>query len=200
MSGGADDERARVAARLQDGLADRLAALATRLDALMVRAQSPDVQRVLGQVAAELAELAGGVRAIIVDLQRGDEDPDSTVGRIRTLALAAGQQLGCTPRISLDGPLDALDAGLAEDVVRVVEEALANVVRHSYAGTVDLAVTAGGGTVTVEVRDDGVGPNDEPSGGRGLADLAERAARRDGEFGVAPNAPFGTRLRWSVPS
>lgn len=200
MSGGADEERSRVAARLQDGLADRLAALATRLDALMVRAQSPDVQRVLGQVAAELAELAGGVRAIIVDLQRGDEDPDSTVGRIRTLALAAGQQLGCTPRISLDGPLERLDPALAADLVRVVEESLANVVRHSYAGTVEVSVALGDGTLAVAVCDDGVGPNDEPVSGGGLAELAGRAERRGGEFGVAPNEPFGTRLHWSVPT
>lgn len=196
----ASAERAQLAARLQDGVADRLATLATRLDAVLVRAASPDVQRVLGRAAAELADVAAGVRAIIVDLQRGDEDPDSTVGRIRALALAAGQQLGCTPRITLDGPLDALDAPLAADVVRVVEEALANVVRHSYAGTVEVEVAAHGGTVTVEVRDDGVGPNDEPGGGTGLPDLQARAGARGGEFAVEPNEPLGTRLRWSVPA
>lgn len=210
---GADDDRARLATRLQDGVADRLAALAMRLDAVMVRAASPEVQRVLGQAAAELADVAGGVRAIIVDLQRGDEDPSSLVGRIRTLALTAGQQLGCTPRIALDGPLDALDDALAADVVRVVEEALTNVVRHSYAGTVDVEVTATAGRLRVEVRDDGVGPNDdepaggEPSGGAGpaaggcgLPDLRARAQARGGEFAVEPNEPLGTRLRWSVPS
>jgi signal transduction histidine kinase len=200
MSGAADDDRAELAARLQDGVADRLAALATRLDAVMVRAASPQVQRVLGQAAAELADIAGGVRAIIVDLQRGDEDPDSVVGTIRRLALTAGQQLGCTPRIGLDGPLDGFDPGLAADLVRVVEEALANVVRHSYAGTVEVAVTMGGGRRVVEVSEDGVGPNEDPAGGTGLPDLRARADARGGEFAVEPNDPLGTRLRWDVPS
>lgn len=194
-----EDERGRIAARLNEELAVRLAAVAARLDAVMVRAREADVQRVIGQAAAELAELTGGVRAIIVDLQRGDEDPDSVTGRLRGPALAAGQRLGCTPRITLTGPLDELDAGLADDLVAVADEALTNVVRHSYAGTVELDVELAGGRLTLQVRDDGVGPNDEPTGGTGLADLLARAERRGGEFTVLPREAMGTELRWSVP-
>jgi signal transduction histidine kinase len=195
-----DDERARVAARLNEELAVRLAAVAARLDAVMVRVADADVQRVIGQASAELTELTGGVRAIIVDLQRGDDDPASVTGRIRGLVLSAGQRLGCTPRMTLDGPLDELDPAVAEDLVAVAGEALTNVVRHAYAGTVELSAVLADGRLDLEVRDDGVGPNDEPSGGTGLAAMRTRAEDRGGEFTIEPHEPLGTRLRWAVPA
>jgi signal transduction histidine kinase len=194
-----DDERAAIAARLHDELSGRLAAVATRLDALMVRVSDADVQRVIGQAAAELTELTRGVRAIIVDLERGDDDPGSVTGRIRGLVLTAGQSLGCTPRIALDGDLDGLDPALADDLVAVAEEALTNVVRHSYAGMFELTAIASGDRVTLEVRDDGVGPNEEPTSGTGLASMRTRAEDRGGEFLLEPHEPLGTLLRWSVP-
>lgn len=194
------DELAAVAARLNEELSTRLAAVAARLDALMVRVADADVQRVIGQAAAELAELTSGVRAIIVDLQRGDDDPTSVTGRIRALTLGVGQRLGCTPRITLDGPLDELDADLGDDLVAVADEALTNVVRHSYAGAVELAATLSDGRLTLQVRDDGVGPNEEPAGGTGLPSMRAKAEDRGGEFTVEPNEPLGTLLRWSVPT
>ena len=194
-----EDERAAIASRLHDELSSRLAAVATRLDALMVRVADPDVQRVIGQAAAELSELTSGVRAIIVDLQRGDDDPASVTGRIRGLVLTTGQRLGCTPRMTLDGDLDGLETALADDLLAVADEALTNVVRHSYAGTVELTATASGGRVTLEVRDDGVGPNEEPTSGAGLASMRTRAEDRGGEFVIEPNDPLGTLVRWSVP-
>jgi signal transduction histidine kinase len=195
-----EDERAAIASRLHDELSGRLAAVAARLDALMVRVADADVQRVIGQLAAELNDLTGGVRAIIVELQRGDDDPASVTGRIRGVVLAAGQSLGCTPRATLDGDLDRLDDALADDLVAVADEALANVVRHSYAGMFELTATATGGRVTLEVRDDGVGPNEEPTSGTGLASMRARAEDRGGEFLIEPNDPMGTLLRWSVPA
>lgn len=195
-----EDERAAIASRLHDELSGRLAAVAARLDALMVRVADADVQRVIGQLAAELNDLTGGVRAIIVELQRGDDDPASVTGRIRGVVLAAGQSLGCTPRATLDGDLDRLDDALADDLVAVADEALANVVRHSYAGMFELTATATGGRVTLEVRDDGVGPNEEPTSGTGLTSMRARAEDRGGEFLIEPNDPMGTLLRWSVPA
>jgi signal transduction histidine kinase len=53
--------------------------------------------------------------------------------------------------------------------------------------------------VVLSVRDDGVGPNDEPSGGNGLREMASRAEALGGSFTIEPNQPLGTTVRWSVP-
>ena len=57
-----------------------------------------------------------------------------------------------------------------------------------------------GGRVTLEVRDDGVGPNEEPTSGTGLAAMRASAEERGGEFVIEPNDPMGTLVRWSVPA
>ncbi|MEO8889115.1 MAG: ATP-binding protein [Jatrophihabitantaceae bacterium] len=192
-------ERERIASRLQDVVAGRLSAVSRRLDAIMPFTADADVQRRIGDAAAELNTIIADVRTTILDLQRGDGDTGSVEGRVRPLALNAGQQLGCTPRLVFEGPLDTLDAALVAELTAVADESLTNLVRHAYAGTIDLSVVRADGALTLEVRDDGVGPNDEPTSGKGLADLLLRAEALGGTCTVEPNLPMGTTLRWSVP-
>lgn len=192
-------ERERIARQLQDIVATRLSAVSRRLDAIMPFTSDADVQRRIGTAAAELDAVIVDVRTTILDLRRGDGSTHSAEGQLRPLALHAGQQLGCTPRVVFDGPLDSLDPSIVAELVAVADEALTNLVRHAYAGTVDLSVVLADGALTLEVRDDGVGPNDEPTGGKGLPDMLARAEARGGTFTIEPNDPMGTTVRWSVP-
>ena len=111
---------AALAGRLQHGVAGPLDTIAVRLDALMVMTPDATVQRELGDAAARLKAVTGEVRTAIAELRLGDGDPTSLTGRVRGLALAAGQRLGCTPKITLDGPLDELDAVEANAIVSLV--------------------------------------------------------------------------------
>jgi signal transduction histidine kinase len=193
-------DRERIASRLQDVVAGRLTAVSRRLDAIMPFTKDADVQRRIGEAATELDTIIADVRTTILELQRGDGDHDSVEGQVRPLALNAGQQLGCTPRLVFEGPLDTLAPAVVGELAAVADEALTNLVRHAYAGTIDVSVVLTGGTLTLEVRDDGVGPNDEPTEGKGLAEMLERAEALGGTFGVEPNEPMGTTVRWSVPA
>jgi signal transduction histidine kinase len=68
------------------------------------------------------------------------------------------------------------------------------------AGSVGSAGSAGSaGSVELTVRDDGVGPNDEPTSGTGLRDMAARAEALGGTFAIEPNEPLGTAVSWRVP-
>jgi signal transduction histidine kinase len=50
------------------------------------------------------------------------------------------------------------------------------------------------------VEDDGVGPVDVGSGGRGLENMAARARKLGGSCVFDGRKPSGSRLRWSVPT
>ena len=191
------DQRDRIARGLHE-VADRLVATSARLDALMLRTGDAAIQREVGDSAAELAVVVSDIRAMIFELNRGDGDPDSFENRVRILALDAGQRLGCTPRVDIAGPCDDLSPDLAEDLATVAQEALANVVRHSYGGTIELSLTVADGAVTLVVADDGVGPNDEPNAGKGIADMRARAETRGGTLTIEPREPLGTTLTWTV--
>ena len=191
------DQRDQIARGLHE-LAERLAATSSRLDALMRLTGDAAIQRQVGDSAAELGVVVSDIRAMIFALNRGEGDPDSLENRVRVLALGAGQRLGCTPRVDLTGSDQDLSADLVEDVVAVAQEALANVVRHSYAGTIELSLAVGPSSVTLVVTDDGVGPNDEPTTGKGIPDMRARAEARGGTLTIEPREPLGTTLTWTA--
>jgi DNA-binding NarL/FixJ family response regulator len=101
----------------------------------------------------------------------------------------------------------ALDGPVADEVFRVVQEALANVVAHAGARHVQVGVLPGPGTLTVLVEDDGKGfdtavhgrLHEAASGSRqGLAAMAARARRLDGELEI-DSSTSGTVVRLTVP-
>jgi signal transduction histidine kinase len=106
--------------------------------------------------------------------------------------------------------MSALDAGLLEDVYRVVAEALHNSVKHAEATSIHvrLAVTPHGRRrrVVAEVTDDGrgMGADAVPSGGSassgfGMTVMRERAARWGGTVRVLQPATGGTCVRLGLP-
>jgi signal transduction histidine kinase len=97
----------------------------------------------------------------------------------------------------LDDPAERrLPERLRLAVYRVVEEALANVVRHAGAGRTEIRLTAADGrAVEVVVRDDGRGF--EPATaerGLGLSTVAERVDLADGTWSIQSAPGHGTTL------
>src|SRR5699024_2446009 len=105
-------------------------------------------------------------------------------------------------------PAEQLDArvadDIADDVVAVVREGLANAARHARASSVQVRVTVRGsgpaGQVSVQVEDDGVGVDGRSTRRSGLDNLAVRAGRHAGTFSLTPSdSGTGTLLSWQAP-
>jgi len=86
----------------------------------------------------------------------------------------------------------------AEQVLAVAREALANTARHAGASRVELTVTVARGLLTLVVVDDGAGPG-TATGGRGVANMRQRAEALGGDVTVGSRPVGGTEVRWSVP-
>ena len=92
-------------------------------------------------------------------------------------------------------------------VLRVVQEALTNAMKHARATRLEVDVRDDdeAGMLRVDVTDDGVGvaasARAVASGeGRGLDNMRQRARGLRGELEVLADAPRGTRVRLSIPS
>ena len=108
--------------------------------------------------------------------------------------------LPSTPRITFTGPVDLiLRESLADDVVAVVRESLANVARHANATTSAVAVLVTDGEVAVSIEDDGDGVDPDAVGKGGTGNLAQRAAARGGTYTLERCAERGSRVEWCVP-
>ena len=87
-------------------------------------------------------------------------------------------------------------AGL--EVARIVQEALANVRRHSGASRATVTLEIAEGEVWVEVEDDGRGLDPERPPGVGITGMRERALALGGELEVEGERGAGTRVRLRV--
>jgi signal transduction histidine kinase len=114
---------------------------------------------------------------------------------------AAGVQLAWRIDDSLDGI--RLSSDVALQVMRILQEAAANIVKHAQAQHMQLNAAVRAGRLEIEVSDDGVGLPDAPAraGARGLKNMRYRAEQIGATLAVERRAPpeRGSRVSLVVP-
>jgi signal transduction histidine kinase len=163
----------------------------------------PNPQTATARVQAAIEDLdltMKQIRTAIFGLESSGNDDESLRAQLLAVVRDAAGPLGFEPRVLLDGPIDTgLAKGVGVELVATLREALANIARHAHARRADVSITVEG-EVTLEVRDDGVGPGDAfRAGGKGLANMRQRAESLGGTMQVQAAEPSGTVLTWRVP-
>ena len=176
------DERERLVSDLHDGLGLHL------LTALKMARDPATGREALSEV---LADCLDDLRLAIDSMSNIDErDPVLLLASLRFRLAprlkAAGVQLDWQV-VGEVAPQPWLDAPKALHLLRVVQEALANAVRHSGASHGLLKMQACGDGVAVSVTDDGRGIDvAADAAGLGLASMRRRAALLGGTLSVGP--------------
>lgn len=154
-----------------------------------------------GQIEA-LRRAVGGLRDAIYDLRlEGDRERPLVLAIESIVALNRQIGDGCEFGLIVDEGFPAEMSGPAGvEVVRVVQEALANVRRHSGAGRAVVTLGIADGDVLVEIEDDGVGFGPETTYGMGLTGMRERVLALGGELEVEGRDGVGTRVFLRVES
>jgi signal transduction histidine kinase len=194
------EERTRIARDLHDHVIQRLFGAGLALQSASGLADPALAARIAEQVDAIDAAISE-IRTVVFTLQsRPAAARTGLRHRVLDVATSAAPALGWTPRLGFAGAIDLfVDDDLADDIVAVVREGLANVVRHARAGRGDVRVEMGDGRLVVTVEDDGVGLPDRIERSSGTGNLADRAAARGGTFQITAADPHGTRLEWAIP-
>jgi signal transduction histidine kinase len=188
----ADEERSRLATRLQQGPARQLQGVLEALD--RVGGDSPTtptllrVERARAQLVHaldELHELAAGLH------------PRAVIDAGLTTALKRLAESAVVPvRVEVAG------GNLSEEIEVAIyflcSEALANVAKHAEATRASITVAGAAAAVEIVVEDDGRG-GANPAPGSGLAGLRDRVETLAGVFAIDSSADRGTRLRVVIP-
>lgn len=146
----------------------------------------------------ESFELIGGIQRQLVhvlDELRSERAPRGFLApRLRDLAERWARISGLQREFDLDDSvLD--DAVHGEALLRIAEEALANVLRHSRATVVSIRLHRKDEQITLTIADNGVGGADSSSG-MGLANMRSRAeALPGGQFELISAPGAGTEVR-----
>ena len=189
-------ERRRIARELHDVV---LQDLTYALQSMQVLKRIPEgagrADETERQVEA-LKRAVGGLREAIYDLR-----PESVRERPLIRAIASIVELnrqigeGCEFELIVnDGFPVEVSGPSGVEVVRVVQEALANARRHSGARHAVVTLGATDGEVFVEVEDDGRGFGPETSYGMGLTGMRERVLALGGKLEVEGREGVGTRV------
>jgi signal transduction histidine kinase len=195
-----EEERRRIRRDLHDGLGPALAAQTLKVGsarALLPRDPSAAEARLV-EVEADIERLLADVRRLVYDLRPPALDDLGLAAAIRE---SAAQYVGAAPRVVVDAPerLPPLPAAVEVAAYRIVQEALANAVRHAQARTCRVSLTAETDALIVEVLDDGLGVAPDRPAGVGLVSMRERAAELGGACVVERPAGGGTRVRARLP-
>jgi signal transduction histidine kinase len=204
------DERRRLARDLHDSVVQQLFSMRMQAKALRSRLEHADADPAqVRSGAEELAELAesalADLRGLVFELRPLDLAERGLVDAVRAHAAGLEARTGLVVDVLAEPPGLEVDAGIdvQEDLYRIVQEALHNVVKHAQATAVTIRFAADGTGLAVEVTDDGCGraPEAAVAGERlGLVSMRERTQRWGGRLAAGPRPAGGWRVRVTLPA
>lgn len=187
-------ERHRISQDLHDGVGSQLVNILSSLDS-----HSPQQQALALALESCLVDLK-----IMVDSIDGAQDSVTDVlARLRYRVQHSLDKLGIAMvwNVEFSDALENLRGETAGQVLRVAQEALSNVMRHSGASRVEVAcrVIDATQTICLEIRDNGRGGAEVATAGKGLQGMRRRASLVGGRLQIESPPGAGTRVEFCVP-
>jgi two-component system, NarL family, sensor histidine kinase UhpB len=189
-------ERRRISRELHDVVLQDLTYALQSMQVLERMPEGVDRAEEIGRQVGALKRAVAGLRNAIYDLRRESVGERPLVRAVRSV-VELNRQIsdGCQFELVVDEAFPSVNLGPAGvEVVRVVQEALANVRRHSGARHAVVTLGMTNGEVLVEIEDDGRGFGPETSYGMGLTGMGERGLELGGKLEVEGREGMGTRV------
>ncbi|MEU9461187.1 sensor histidine kinase [Streptomyces sp. NPDC048312] len=204
---GVADERRRLAAEIHDTLAQGLAGIIAQLQVVTSIGESdPALARVHLDRAATLARHSlGEARRSVHDLVPSALEHDDLPGALKRTVTDWAERHEVRAGFTVTGTVEPVHDEIAATLLRIAQEALANVGRHAGASRAGVTLSFMGDELTLDVRDDGCGfdpaalPPAGGAGGFGLGGMRARAERIAGTVEVETEPGRGTAVSARVP-
>lgn len=200
-------ERNRIARDLHDGPIQGVSAASLSLEAVKLMMESGDRSRALDtlrHICEELGEEAVNLRRIMSDLRPPLLEQRGLIPAVRELCEKWQRETEVPVEVIADA-----QGHVPDDVetlaYRVVQEAMSNVKKHARATQVTVRIEASGGSLRVDVKDNGAGFDPEDarqflrSGKVGLASMRERAELSGGTLTIKSAPDAGTSVTATLP-
>jgi len=200
-----EEERARIARDLHDGVAQTLYFMALKAD--MARQQSVHQPE---QIAAELKEIGQTTRQIIREVRRTifalrplDWTAGGFVLALRHFVLGFAEQVGWQTTVDIDDDGLHVPSNLEPTIFRLVQESLNNVAKHAQASKIQFKLTYDElhDDLVIEINDNGNGfdPAPDDHHGLGLRQMKDRVLAVGGDFQVHSAPGQGSLIAARLP-
>jgi signal transduction histidine kinase len=201
-------ERARVARELHDGAVQSLIAVEMQVDVLRRQAENgKPITSELGRIQGLLREEVLKLRELMQQLKSIDVDAQRLLGVLHDTVERFQRETGISARFVTDIEEVDMPQSVCRELLRIVQESLVNVRKHSGARHALVRLTAAGAKWNLTVEDDGKGfpfagrltQVEMEEMGRGPMIIKERVRLIAGELTVESNPGQGARLEVMVP-
>jgi signal transduction histidine kinase len=195
-----EEERRRIARELHDSTAQHLVAGALGLMQITAVADgNPAILKACAEVEAFLDKGLRELRIFTYLLHPPNLEREGLSATLREFVDGFCRRAGLEAAVRISGAVDCLPFDLQRTLLRVVQEALANVQRHAMASRVSLVLRQRAGRVLLRVSDNGKGIADVTAGGEpqrlgvGIRGMRARLRQFGGELRIKTTST-GTTL------
>ncbi|MFD4316710.1 sensor histidine kinase [Streptomyces sp. NPDC058548] len=204
------EERARIARELHDVVAHHMSVITVQADSAPYRIPDlPDAAReeftsIASSARESLAEMRRLLSVLRSDGSEGERAPQPGLDRVQQL-VEATVRAGVPAELRLAADLGDVPQAVDLSAYRIVQEALANIVRHAPGASTRVSIRADGGWLTVLVVN---GPSAEAGSavergasgtGHGLVGMRERVRLTGGSLDTGPLPDGGFRVAARLP-
>ncbi len=203
-------ERHRLARDIHDTLAQGFTSIVMLMEAAEAElATDPRKSRTyIDQARSTARESLAEARGLIWALRSERLIGDSLVEALRSVVSQLSEETSTRAELVVTGEPRQLPPASEECLLRVTQEALANVRKHADASRVTVTVSFLDDDVALDVRDDGVGfepailasTGDGLAGGMGLHLMLERVEQLGGTRAIESSAGDGTSVVVQLPT
>jgi PAS domain S-box-containing protein len=202
------EERQRLARDLHDSIVQQVFSISMQAKSISVLGERDDVvpsdsvRRIADEVSVLSRTVLTDLRAMVHELRPSSSAQLGLEEAVRALAESTENRTGLRFTVTCGPRLDEVTGDLAEDVYRIVAEAIHNVVKHAGADEVIIRGDIRGHQLTFSVADDGHGIDQDSSSqaeSYGLTMMRERAEKWGGTVQVEARPTSGTNVRATIP-
>ncbi|HZR54451.1 MAG TPA: sensor histidine kinase, partial [Streptosporangiaceae bacterium] len=211
---GAGDERQRMAREIHDTLAQGLTGIVTQLEAAQQTGSEDERERRISNAKRlardSLAEARRSVQALRPQALEDSRLPEALAEEVARWSATSG----VAGEMETTGEARLLHPEIEVTLLRVAQEALANVAKHAGAARAGVTLSYMEDLVSLDVRDDGAGfavtesdghhsgesHGDPAAGGFGLIAMRQRVTRLAGQLEIESEPGSGTAVSASLPA
>ena len=200
-----EEERRRISRELHDGPLQSLIALWRDIDSMTPRADDP-LRDGLVRARATTEDVADQLRRFSRDLRPSILDDLGIAAALRAEAERMAAESKITVRVEIVGEQRRLGADPEIALLRIAQEALRNVARHSGASRATVSLAFGVSEVHLRIADDGAGVDPIPTSSEllrgshlGMIGMQERARMVGGSLRLGHAEAGGLELVVDIP-
>ena len=194
-------ERNRIAREIHDTLAQGFVAVSVQLEIVsrLLASSTDSAKAHLDQARTLVRNSLAEARSSIWDLRSQNAEQEDLATRLTQALERATAAMEIKTRVQVHGTYRPLPRNIENELLRIAQEAFANIVRHAQARLVELDLRFEEKRLRMTVQDDGCGfsgqaPSHGPDGHFGLTGMKERAEGMGGTCTVKSSPGKGTEV------